>query len=227
MGVVRIEVLRSGLVAAVAVSLCLAFVSVASAEDRWESAIADFEALDRESPPKAGGVLFVGSSSIRRWDLERWFPGSGVTNRGFGGSQIADSIRHFDRFVVPHQPRSIFFYAGDNDISAGKSVEAVAADFASLADRVRTRLPKTRLWFIAIKPSLSRWQLWPTMKEANRRIAALCGKDPMLEFVDVVTPMLGADGKPMPELFVADGLHLTDEGYRIWAGVVGPLLKKK
>jgi len=134
----------------------------------------DFEKLDRESPPESGGVLFLGSSSIRRWDLERWFPGRDLTNRGFGGSQIADSIRHFERLVVPHRPRSLFFYAGDNDIAAGKTAEAVAADFATLSGLVRSRSPETRFWFIAIKPSLSRWQLWPVMKEANRRIAEAC-----------------------------------------------------
>ena len=80
----------------------------AQSEDRWQQAMDRFAELDRESPPKPGGILFLGSSSVRRWDLERWLPGRGATNRGFGGSQIADSVRHFDRLVVPHRPSSIF-----------------------------------------------------------------------------------------------------------------------
>ena len=196
----------------------------AQSESRWQQAMDRFEVLDRDSPPAAGGVLFLGSSSIRRWDLERWFPGSDVTNRGFGGSQIADSVRHFDRLVVPHRPRSIFFYAGDNDIAAGKTAEEVAADFASFTDLVRSHFPKTKVWFVAIKPSLARWQLWPVMAEANRRIAAACKSDPRLAYVDVATPTLGADGRPLAEIFVDDGLHLNDAGYQIWTDIVAPLL---
>jgi lysophospholipase L1-like esterase len=43
--------------------------------------------------------------------------------------------------------------------------------------------------------------------------------------VDVFTPMLGPDGKPRPELYVADGLHMTPAGYAIWKAAVTPALK--
>ena len=142
-------------------------------------------------------------------------------------SQIADSVRHFDRLVVPHRPRSIFFYAGDNDIAAGKTPEEVAADFASFTDLVQSHFPETKVWFIAIKPSLARWQMWPAMEDANRQIAEICKSDPRLEYIDVATPTLGADGKPLPGIFVDDGLHLNDVGYQIWADVIEPLLDAK
>ena len=114
--------------------------------ERWAPAIAAFEAQDREQPPQPGGAMFLGSSSIRFWDLERWFPASRfpglrATNRGFGGSQIADSLRYLDRIVWPHRPSTIVFYAGDNDIAAGKSAQAVAADFAELGRRCGRSCP--------------------------------------------------------------------------------------
>ena len=199
----------------------------AQSESRWQQAMDRFAELDRESPPKPGGILFLGSSSVRRWDLERWLPGHGATNRGFGGSQIADSVRHFDRLVVPHRPTSIFFYAGDNDIAASKTAEQVAADFDSFTDLVKSHFPETKVWFIAIKPSLARWHRWPAMEEANQRIAELCKSDPRLEYIDVATPTLGADGKPLPGIFVEDDLHLNDAGYQMWADVIEPLLGAK
>jgi lysophospholipase L1-like esterase len=199
----------------------------AQAESRWQPAMDRFAELDRENPPKPGGILFLGSSSVRRWDLARWLPGHGATNRGFGGSQIADSVRHFDRLVVPHRPRSIFFYAGDNDIAAGKTAEQVASDFDSFTDLVKSHFPETKVWFIAIKPSLARWQMWPAMKEANRRIAEASKSDPLLEYVDVASPTLGADGEPLSQIFVEDGLHLNDAGYEMWADIIEPLLGAK
>lgn len=207
---------------AVALSAPTAATAVAQ-PDRWEAAIAAFEESDGEAPP-TGRILFLGSSSIRLWDLERWFPRHRALNRGFGGSQIADSVHYFERLVTPYAPSHIVLYAGDNDIAAGKSAAQVTADFRRFRDRVRDKLPQTRILFLAIKPSLARWRLVDEMRRANQQIEALSWADPLLRFVDVATPMLGPDGRPRPELFVADGLHLSEAGYRLWTSIVAPLL---
>ena len=78
----------------------------AKGPQRWESAIAEFEAEDRANPPAEDGIIFLGSSSIRMWDVKKWFPGLPVVNRGFGGSQIADSLFYAERIVVPPQAAS-------------------------------------------------------------------------------------------------------------------------
>ncbi|HUP23703.1 MAG TPA: exo-alpha-sialidase [Thermoanaerobaculia bacterium] len=189
-------------------------------EAPWESAIAAFEANDREHPPEPGGILFLGSSSIRFWDLPRWFPDRSTVNRGFGGSRIADSVRYFDRLVPVHRPTEIVFYAGDNDVAAGVEVDAVVADLRALLEQVELALPVVKLYFLALKPSLARWHLFPGMSEVNRAVAALAESEPALAFVDVAAPMLGADGTPRPELFADDGLHLNEAGYRLWTEVV-------
>ena len=174
------------------------------ASERWAPAIAAFEAQDREQPPQPGGTMFLGSSSIRFWDLERWFPASRfpglrATNRGFGGSQIADSLRYLDRIVWPHRPSTIVFYAGDNDIAAGKSAQAVAADFAELGRRVWAELPETRFIYVAIKPSLARWHLAPEMRAANALIEASAKRGaapPVWQWQDVLH-MKPGDGLPI------------------------------
>lgn len=198
----------------------------AADSDRWERAIRKFEESDRKAPPKPGGVLFIGSSSIRRWDLNESFPDKGYINRGFGGSEIADSTRFADRIVIPYKPRVIVLYAGDNDISKGKSPEQVAADFREFVDKVHSKLPKTRIAFIAIKPSIARWKLYPKMKRANELISEFIAKDPSLSYVDIATPMLGNDGRPRQELFAKDNLHLSAKGYSIWASLVKPHLSR-
>lgn len=194
---------------------------------RWEKAITAFERQDRQSPPPPGAVLFVGSSSIRRWKLATSFPDLKTINRGFGGSHLSDSVHYADRIVLKYKPRVVVLYAGDNDVAAGKSPQRVAADFARFVKVVHAALPRTRIAFIAIKPSLRRWKLAGTMKQANRLIAEQCRKDDRLKYVDVFGPMLGKDGKPRPELFVKDGLHLTAAGYRLWASILRPYLAVK
>lgn len=191
---------------------------------RWEPAIQKFEAANAENPPQPGQILFTGSSSIVRWDLTKWLPGVAAVNRGFGGSQTADSVHFFDRVVLPHKPRLIVFYAGDNDIARGKSPCQVYEDFRAFAGKVRESLPETRLVYIAIKPSLSRWKQVHHMRAANALIKADCEDDPLLTFLDVDAPMLDAEGRPRAELFVQDGLHLSDEGYKLWSALVLPHL---
>ncbi|QDT93348.1 SGNH/GDSL hydrolase family protein [Gimesia algae] len=194
---------------------------------RWEKSISQFEKQDQEQGVKPGGLLFVGSSSIRMWDLDKYFPDQPVLNRGFGGSEIVDSTHFADRIIIKHEPKVIFLYAGDNDLARKKTAEQVASDFKKFVAKVHKSLPETRIVFIAIKPSLSRWKLADTIRQANKLIAAQCAKSDLLEFADVWEPMLGEDGKPRPELFKSDGLHMEHAGYLIWKKAVQPYMDQK
>lgn len=196
----------------------------AAGAERWKAEIEKMVAADANDPPAKGGVLFLGSSSIRLWDLKKAFPGKDYLNRGFGGSEISDSLHYLDQIVFPYEPKAIVFYAGDNDLAKGKSPEQVAADFEKLSERVAERLPETRILYIAVKPSLKRWALYDKVQDANSRIAEQCAEKPNRQFVDVAPPMLGEDGLPKKELFVADGLHLSPAGYAIWNKLVAEAL---
>ena len=198
----------------------------AAESEKWAKAIDAFEQQDRETPPRQGGLLFVGSSSIRMWDLKKSFPGRLALNRGFGGSQMSDVIQYVDRIVIPYAPKIIVLYEGDNDIAAGKSADQVTHDFQSLVGLVHAKLPETKVVFISIKPSPKRWELYPKMKQANDQIQSLTEKDDRLDFVDVSRVMIGDDGLPIQSLFVEDGLHLNAEGYQRWANLVRPHLSR-
>ena len=207
--------------------LPIASVSADHDSSRWEKYIARFEAADKKQMPQPGGVLFIGSSSIRMWKtIEQDFPGLPVINRGFGGSQIADSNHFAGRIVHPYKPRQIVLYAGDNDVAGGKSPETVLADFQQFLKTVRAKLPKVRVSFIAIKPSLSRWKLSGKMAMANSLVRDACGKDKRLDYIDIWQPMLDDNGKPRPDLFLGDGLHLNAKGYALWTSIVKPHLAK-
>ena len=192
---------------------------------RWDKQIAAFEKADQETAPPKNGILFVGSSSIRYWKVEASFPGMPVINRGFGGSEISDAIFFADRIIIKHRPKIIVFYAGDNDLARGKSSQQVVADYQTFVKTIQGSLPKTRIIFVAIKPSISRWKLIETIRKTNQQIEQITTTDSRQFFLDVDTPMIGADGKPKPELFIKDGLHLNAAGYKLWNSLLKPLLK--
>lgn len=180
---------------------------------------------DSVSPPPPAPVLFVGSSSIRFWDsLAADFPGLRVLNRGFGGSRMDDLLRYADRVVFRYKPKAIVFYEGDNDLQDGRTPARIAGDVAEFLARVRTTLPQARVICLAVKPSPSRWSLVDKARQTNALLQAVVAQDTMAAYVDVFTPMLGADGRPRPELYRADSLHMTPAGYAIWRAAVAPAL---
>jgi lysophospholipase L1-like esterase len=189
---------------------------------RFESAIKSFEAGDQKSPPPQGAVLFAGSSSIRMWHptLKKDMAPMTVIGRGFGGSTMNDLLYYADRIVIPYKPRAVVIYEGDNDTNNGVAPVEVRDGFVHFAARIHAKLPNTRIYFLPIKPSVSRWKLWPKMNEANMLIKNLCETDKRLTYVDTATPILNAQGKPMADVFKKDNLHLNAKGYAIWSKVV-------
>lgn len=192
---------------------------------KWEKDIAAIEKRLTTNSSQPGGVFFVGSSTIVRWDLKKYFPESGYVNVGFGGSVIADSTHFAPRIIAPYKPKVIVFYAGDNDIASGRRAEQVAEDFQAFVMAARKDNPSCRVLFLAVKPSIARWKMFDEQKKANVLVRELCEKGERLTYVDMVTPMLGSDGTPIPELFVKDGLHMSPKGYELWSTAVQTALK--
>ena len=194
--------------------------------DRWEPTIRKFEDADKVTPPPQNAIVFIGASSIVRWNLPESFPelGPQAINRGFGGSLAADSTRYADRIVIPYKPRMVVFYAGDNDVEANHTPEQIASDFAAFERKVHAALPATQIVFISIKPSIRRWPWIEQIKGANALVRQYCTTHPHLTFVDIVPQMIGTDGKPRKELLVEDGLHMTPAGYKIWNDAIRPVL---
>ncbi|MGE0430144.1 SGNH/GDSL hydrolase family protein [Hydrogenophaga sp.] len=216
---------------AAGLTACLAPLARAQAgtpaQQRWKAELDAFAAADRQKMPTPGGVLFVGSSSIRLWNgLETAFPDQPVViRRGFGGSRLSDSADLVARLVLPYQPRLVLLYAGENDLVEGAAPQELLGQFARFVQQVQAALPATRVAFISIKPSPSRQALMPAMREANLLIQTHVLAHENLDFIDVHTAMLDNDGQPRPELFVRDRLHLSAEGYGLWRQIVSAHLR--
>ena len=201
--------------------------SYAAARDygKWEKEVAAYEAADRQKPPPKGGVLFIGSSTIRLWKtLAADFPDQKVINRGFGGTEIVDSTHFADRLIFPHEPKQIFLRAGGNDIHAGRLPGEVAVDFAEFVRVVHGRLPKTEILFIGLCPTPARWGEADKNRELNRLIRQLALDMPRVGYVDTYDISLTPDGRARTELFVKDRLHFAPEGYQLLAERVRPFL---
>ncbi|RYY70329.1 MAG: GDSL family lipase [Comamonadaceae bacterium] len=186
------------LAAALTAGVAQAQDPAAAAQSRWQSTFAAFDKADRERQPAADGVLFVGSSSIRFWTrlADDFRSQPVVINRGFGGSTMAECGLLARELVVRYKPRQVLVYAGDNDLAEGRTPLQVLESFALFASTVRAELPNVRIGYISVKPSPSRAALLPKIQETNNIVGAYLRTQSNIDYIDIYTPMMGADGRP-------------------------------
>lgn len=192
---------------------------------RFDAAIAAFETADKSAMPAKCATLFVGASSIRFWkSLKEDFPDRTVINRGFGGSTVWEVDHYFDRVVAPYHPKEIVFYAGENDLWLDKRTpDQIYADFVQFMRLKEKALGATPVYYISAKPSKQRFEQLGLQATLNAKVKALADGRDDLAFIDIVPAMLKPDGKPK-DIFVADDLHMTPEGYTLWTPLVDAAL---
>lgn len=191
--------------------------------------ITNFKKLDGEKTPLQHAILFVGSSSFTKWtDVNDYFPGYTIINRGFGGSTLVDVIRYAYDVILPYHPKQIVIYCGENDLAYSDTVSAeeVLRRVQTLFSIIRINLPSTVIDFVSIKPSPVRASIQPRVIKANKLIEAYIKKQKNTAFIDVYHPMLDAGGKMREELYLSDRLHMKPEGYAIWKKIIQPYLNK-
>ncbi|MGI8636060.1 MAG: GDSL-type esterase/lipase family protein [Segetibacter sp.] len=191
--------------------------------------IQQFKKQDSASFPPKNAILLVGSSSFTKWqDVQSYFPGYTIINRGFGGSVLPDVIHYAKDIIIPYQPKQVIVYCGDNDLASSDTItpEIVTNRFKQLFQIIRSKVPAATITYVSIKPSPSRLKLILKMSETNTMIESFLKGRKNTSFIDVFHPMLEAGNKPIPSIFLADSLHMNASGYAIWKKAMKPQLKK-
>jgi len=193
---------------------------------RFAKEVADLVERDAAEQLPQNGILFIGSSNIRKWPLKAGFPTLTLINNGFGGSQATDSTFYFDKLVLPFHPKLIVFHAGGNDIAAGRTPSEVASDVEDFIKKVHTELPETKIIYVGLFPAPSRWELQGKFHETTRLITATIRRDHKVTFLNPEKPLLSAEGTIRPELYESDRLHLNVQGYEIMTKLIAPYIKR-
>lgn len=176
-------------------------------------------------PPTIGGIVFTGSSSIRRWpDLQADFPDLPVVNQGFGGCHMTDVLDRFEIVIARHQPKVLVLYAGGNDLAEGKSVQQTFDATVSLIQKSRRHFPKIRILLLSLKIAPSRAHLAPRYHQLNQRLKTWSADQEWLRWIDA-GPTLSKAGAPDPAVFHTDQLHLNEVGYARWKLLLDPILR--
>ena len=189
----------------------------------WESDIEKFEQLDVTKSYPSDAILFAGSSSIRLWStIGKDMMPYNVIQRGYGGAKLSDFAVYADRIIYPHPCKAIVIFIA-NDISGNendKSPLEVSQLFRKTLYIIRRKFTDTPVFWVSITPTPSRWAVWPEIKEANGMIKEICESHRNTYFIDTEKYFLNSSGLPRSELFIEDKLHLNDEGYSTWSGII-------
>lgn len=196
--------------------------------DKFESSIIQFEQEDQINGFHPDAIMFTGSSSIKMWTtLDVDMSPIPVVNRGFGGSTLPEVTYYADRIILPHRPKIIVIYCGENDLANDHTKANLALkSFKAFYSYMKQNLPETKVFFIAIKPSISRWHYWAKMKEANEKIENFIKSKDNYYFVDTASQMLDQSGTVLQDIFIKDNLHMNEKGYAIWTSVLKPILEE-
>ncbi|MCE7795207.1 GDSL-type esterase/lipase family protein [Sphingobium sufflavum] len=190
----------------------------------FSTEIEDFARADEAGPAVRDAVLFLGSSSIRLWNIRSGFPGRPTVNRGFGGATTPDILHYYPRLRPRATPHAVVVYAGENDLAAGAKPDAIARNILTLIGKLRADYPRARIALLSLKPSPIRWTLWPGMTAINRIVSGRA-RAAGFAYLDVGSVLLAGDGLPDASLFRSDGLHMNDRGYALWNRLVGAWLE--
>lgn len=177
-------------------------------------------------PTQDNLIAFYGSSSVRLWvNMKRDLSPFNVVNLGFGGSTFAWCIHYFDEIFVEANPSKIVLYAGENDLNDGKTPQEVLSGCMELVELIKIKYPDVELALISLKPSVEREHLIPLIMETNLMLSKYFISELNAQYINVFAQMITTDNRPIPELYLSDGLHLNKQGYALWSTAIKKALQ--
>ncbi|WP_299251710.1 cyclic nucleotide-binding domain-containing protein [uncultured Aquimarina sp.] len=171
-------------------------------------------------------IAIYGSSSVRLWvSMQKDLIPFNVVNLGFGGSTFTWCIHYFDEIFKEAFPSKIVLYAGENDLSEGKTPQEVLTSCNELVQMIYAKYPDVELALISLKPSVEREYMIPQIIETNLLLSKYFITELKAQYINVFGQMITTDNRPFPELYLSDGLHLNKEGYKVWSNTVKKALQ--
>ena len=183
----------------------------------FESDVRELEFHLAHQEYKDQPVAFYGSSTMRLWhDFDSNFREKDGINLGFGGATLEACVYYFERIILPHKPRSLVIYAGDNDIGNHYDSNKVVELYIELLQKIDRHLPGIPVTLISIKCSPARLKMRKTIETTNIQLERLAKTRPNTQYIDLFSTLLDQEGEVKENLFDGDKLHLTKKAYELW-----------
>jgi len=191
-------------------------------QNNIDNDIVDYIQSDHYQSSKKVNLL-LGSSSILTLSSVQGLMCGAWLNRGIGASHIPDIIQYMNLTTLSIIPAHIVIYAGENDLSEGKSIENVFTDYRLLLNIIKKRYPASTVLIVSIKKSPKRQDVWKRFKSLNSRLKELAAKKYKVKFLDI-NVLLDGDEKKLH--YQKDGIHLSNTGMALFTNGINLFCEK-
>ena len=145
-----------------------------------------------------------------------------VRNRGIIGDE---AMGVYDRLhqILPGHPAKLFLLIGINDVSHDLSADSVVTLITRLIDRIQQESPQTKIYLQSLLPINESVCKYKTMIGKTDVVPAINQQlkdltvSRQITFIDLFPLFTEKGTNVLRKELTNDGLHLTEEGYKIWS----------
>lgn len=182
-----------------------------------------YNEFEQDAPISENDIVMIGNSLTEGGgDWGKRLGMENVRNRGISGDEV---MGIYDRLhqILPARPKKIFLLCGVNDVSHNLSADSIVTMLDQVVTRIQTESPQTKLYLQSLLPINESIKVYTRLQgksgvitEINRQLKALAGRK-HIPFINLY-PLFSEKGTTtLRKELTGDGLHITEEGYRIWA----------
>ena len=169
-------------------------------------------------------LLFIGDSLIEYFDWERRFPDHTVYNLGIAGETVEGLASRLNWVIRKvKDPDMVFIMSGINNMAMG-NLDFINA-YRGVVQEIRLAWPSAVVVVHSLLPVLFKFISNEDIRHMNMRLKHLAAGERVL-YLDIHTAFLDEKGRPVPALLEDDGVHVSEEGYRVWSAEIEKLLGK-
>ena len=172
--------------------------------------------------------LFLGDSITDFYDLDKYYPDMPTVNSGVSGNTTEDILKDMKKRAYQYNPSKVFLLIGTNDLDTKHSKEDIVNNVEKIISELKENRPKAELYIESIYPvnpdvrrSKSGNRNNDDIKQINKELKKYC-KENKINYINLYDLLKDEDDN-LKEEYTKDGLHLSDEGYK----VVTEEIKKK
>ena len=171
------------------------------------------------APLEKGDIVFLGNSITEgggNW--AKRFNNPRIKNRGISGD-VTDGVLARLEEIYFYQPAAVFLLIGINDLfNPDISSEYVGNNVVKIANSIHAKCPDTKIFVQTILPTLHP-EMVTKVQKANEIIKTSLDKK-VAKLLNL-HKIYADDNDLLMNEYTSDGLHLNEEGYKLWVEALG------
>ena len=192
----------------------------------------EIEGIERRldlKPPKAGGILFYGSSTMGNWRVDdlcyKQMAPLPVANTGFGGATAEETLYYYHRLVFRVRPSILVYYEGANDLTNKYTPAEVIETSHRLFEWARQDFPNIHFVIMPIKLCIGLQAIETDAKICNELFREYAEQYDDTRMLDVSSLLYDENGNYRTDIYVEDMMHHNLKGYEELTALLKPVLE--